>query len=567
MSEHAAADSRPSRVRHAVVLVCLLMAVLLYLDRFCVSIAQPYIAQDLNLSTFQMGLFFSAFFLTYALFQVPSGWMTDRFGSRIMLTVYVLAWSFFTAMMGLSYGFAMLIVMRAAYGLAQAGAYPTSASILSKWAPLGSRGTASSLVAVGGRIGGAIAPVLTAVLIVAFVPTSRPSLVAEGDLLDAGRLCAKLAPPNDAAESHAPDVARIWSLLETETRETVRDVAARHREVESQIGELEKQGGAYQRQWRFGSAREKFDAADALRISITPAERRVLVDALNRLVRSDDLYRPQDDAFIKATFERAAKKFTAAVDAGESLTAEQRERMNRLVLESVFPASLGKIYVNGWRPVMIVYGALGVLVAGAVWLVLRNRPEQHPSCNAAELRLIAAGRLETSQQPADRTDRIPWGPMLKSRSLWYHSIAQFATNIGWMFLPTWFPEYLKQEHGVGLTERGLMTSIPFLVGWVGMLAGGKLTDYFVRKVGLKWGRRIPWGGSRILGVFAFLSCLLFDSPWAATVAMSVVAMSTDLGTSAGWAFAQDVGGNNVGSVLGWGNMWGNLGRDLKWRAR
>ena len=98
-----------------------------------------------------------------------------------------------------------------------------------------------------------------------------------------------------------------------------------------------------------------------------------------------------------------------------------------------------------------------------------------------------------------------------------------------------------------------------MLGWIGMLSGGKLTDFCVAKVGLKWGRRIPRGGSRFIGVLAFLACLVLDSPWAATVAMSVVAISTDLGTASGWAFCQDVGGNNVGSVLGWGNMWGNLG--------
>ena len=57
----------PSNVRHFVVFACTLMAVLLYVDRYCVSMAEPYIKQDLNLSTFQIGFVFSAFFLTYAL--------------------------------------------------------------------------------------------------------------------------------------------------------------------------------------------------------------------------------------------------------------------------------------------------------------------------------------------------------------------------------------------------------------------------------------------------------------------------------------------------------------------
>ena len=55
------------------------------------------------------------------------------------------------------------------------------------------------------------------------------------------------------------------------------------------------------------------------------------------------------------------------------------------------------------------------------------------------------------------------------------------------------------------------------------------------------------------------TCLLHPSPWLATLAFSVVAFSTDIGTSSVWAFNQDIGGRYTGSVLGWGNMWGNFG--------
>ena len=105
-----AGSGRPSKVQHFVVFATMLMAVLLYLDRLCIALAEPYIKQDLGLSTFQIDFFFSAFFLTYALFQVPSGWLSNHYGAWIMLVIYVLAWSFFTDMMGLSYGFIMLLI-------------------------------------------------------------------------------------------------------------------------------------------------------------------------------------------------------------------------------------------------------------------------------------------------------------------------------------------------------------------------------------------------------------------------------------------------------------------------
>src|SRR6478609_6128426 len=73
----APAGSRPTSVRHIVVAVTVLMAVILYLDRFCVSFAERYIKEDLGLSEREMAWFISAFFWAYAMGQVPSGWLGD----------------------------------------------------------------------------------------------------------------------------------------------------------------------------------------------------------------------------------------------------------------------------------------------------------------------------------------------------------------------------------------------------------------------------------------------------------------------------------------------------------
>ena len=65
----------------------------------------------------------------------------------------------------LATGFLMLIAARMVFGLTQAGCYPTSGSLIKRWAPLPVRGTASSIVSFGGRVGGATAPLLTAWLL------------------------------------------------------------------------------------------------------------------------------------------------------------------------------------------------------------------------------------------------------------------------------------------------------------------------------------------------------------------------------------------------------------------
>jgi len=70
---------------------------------------------------------------------------------------------------------------------------------------------------------------------------------------------------------------------------------------------------------------------------------------------------------------------------------------------------------------------------------------------------------------------------------------------------------------------------------------------------------LPMALTRFSAMGAYLACLFLDAPWAVTVAFCAVAVSTDLGTPSVWAFKQDIGGRYVGAVLGWGNMWGNIG--------
>src|SRR6516162_7455698 len=176
--------NRPTRVRYLVVALATAMAVLLYLDRICISFLERYIREDMHLSNDQASWLLSAFFWAYALGQVPAGWLSDRFGARTVLALYILLWSLFTGWMGLAESFLLLVVFRFGCGLAQAGAYPTSAGIVSKWVPFSARALASSLIATGGRIGGFVAPVLTAYLLVAFVPASESSLLTQGDVMD-----------------------------------------------------------------------------------------------------------------------------------------------------------------------------------------------------------------------------------------------------------------------------------------------------------------------------------------------------------------------------------------------
>ena len=139
----------------------MLVAVLLYLDRMCFATAWKEVSADLGISNANLDVLLGAFFWAYALGQLPAGWLGDRYGARWMLSAYIVLWSLSTGLMGLAGSWAAILLLRLCCGLFEAGAYPVAAGIVSRWMPMGSRGFASSVVAVGGRLGGAAAPVLT----------------------------------------------------------------------------------------------------------------------------------------------------------------------------------------------------------------------------------------------------------------------------------------------------------------------------------------------------------------------------------------------------------------------
>ncbi|MBD3675775.1 MAG: MFS transporter [Planctomycetaceae bacterium] len=510
--------STPSRIRYLIVFLTTLMAVLLYLDRYSITLLERYVTADLGLTDEQSAIYLSMFFYSYALAQVPSGWLTDWFGARLTLTLYILGWSFFTAAMGLVHGFFFLIVIRVLFGITQAGAYPTAANILSRWMPISTRGTASGIVSFGGRIGGAIVPVLTGVLMVTLIPIETSSQFRADEIRDVKLFAAQASNREEANQTNAAmQSAReeVRQQLSPELRASL---------TESPSGEL------------------------------TPE----LGEELNRLLTEDDLI-PRE---VAAGLQLPDEAKTLLEQANR--TTEETERLNRLLLEAAFAGSFKEIYGRSWRTIVLLYGLLGILVGTPFWFFFRNRPEEHPRCNEAEVALIRGPfqeiRQEENKSPtsSERMPPIPWKRIFLNFSVWCSCLVQIGTNIGWTFIVTWLPRYLSEVHQVPLTERALMTSLPMIFGIVGNFLGGWLTDAMTVRFGARWGRSIPIAVTRIGAALMFLFCLFVDSPWGVTILLCFMAFFVDLGIASVWAFYQDIGGRYVATILGWGNMWGNL---------
>ena len=214
------------------------------------------------------------------------------------------------------------------------------------------------------------------------------------------------------------------------------------------------------------------------------------------------------------------------------------------------------VTLGSWRPVLWIYGAIGLFLAAATWFVFRSDPADHPWSNAAERAYISG-----DEPPPDAPSayRFPWRELLAHRGLWLLSLASFGSNFGWAFLVTWLQAYLTEVRGLDGVTAGRYVSFALIAGMAGILFGGWWCDALTRWFGPKWGRRLPFLAGSAVAVTAYLVCPSLGSPVAVAVAAGVVAFATDSMNPATWALGQDIGGNHVAATIAWSNMWGNLG--------
>ncbi len=156
---------RPTRARDIAVAYTIVLAIITYIDRVCISMAAPAMQRDLALSPIQMGWAFSVFGWSYALFEVPGGWLADRVGPRRVLMRIVIWWSFFTAATGWAWNFSSLIVTRTLFGAGEAGAFPNMTRIFTTWLPAKERERAQATLWLASRWGGALTPLLVAYIL------------------------------------------------------------------------------------------------------------------------------------------------------------------------------------------------------------------------------------------------------------------------------------------------------------------------------------------------------------------------------------------------------------------
>src|SRR5882762_11110737 len=146
-------SSRPTTMRWQMMGLVTASAILTYLDRLNLSIAGKYIQDEFSIPLKTMGWILSAFLLSYALAQIPGGYLADRFGPRRVLIAAILWWSALTAAtgiaprlplaqwLGVAWSFA---IVRFLIGLGEAPSSPSYAKVVANWMGQARRGLGSS---------------------------------------------------------------------------------------------------------------------------------------------------------------------------------------------------------------------------------------------------------------------------------------------------------------------------------------------------------------------------------------------------------------------------------------
>lgn len=160
-------NPKSSQFRWYLAALMFLISFISYMDRVNLSVATPAIMHEFGFSKIDMGLLQTAFFLGYALMQIPGGIMAEMFGYRKTITIAAGFWSVFTALTAICSNFTMFAVMRALFGIGEGPLAPSFGRFIYRWFNSSERGRGSALFLGGMFIGPVFGPALTVALMLA----------------------------------------------------------------------------------------------------------------------------------------------------------------------------------------------------------------------------------------------------------------------------------------------------------------------------------------------------------------------------------------------------------------
>jgi ACS family glucarate transporter-like MFS transporter len=213
----------------------------------------------------------------------------------------------------------------------------------------------------------------------------------------------------------------------------------------------------------------------------------------------------------------------------------------------------------GWRTVFWIFGATGVLIALAYYLLLTTHPHESRFVNQAELEHIADGRPVVTKSENHKRELAPWGQFLRSWQFWcIGGQLGMADFVSYVFI-AWLPVYLMEAHHFSLKAMGFAAAIPELAFAFGNVFCGLACDYLIgRKITTSKARAWMGGIGQLCCCFGLYMTAISNGKVPTIGWLSFALAFLGFSMNVSWTSASDLGGKFSGTVSGWMNFIGNL---------
>jgi MFS family permease len=214
----------------------------------------------------------------------------------------------------------------------------------------------------------------------------------------------------------------------------------------------------------------------------------------------------------------------------------------------------------GWRWLFVLYSAPGLAWAAWFYWWYRDRPDDHPGVNGAELALIHGCQPVAAPAASACPEPTPWLAMFSSQAMLCICGQQFFRVAGYMFFTSWFTTYLKETRHIGTAEAGFLTGVPIATFMIGSAIGGLVSDWVQARIGSRrWSRQGLSAGSQLACAVLVVWAYFVYDPWWAVLIIAAGSFFSAFAGAAAYTIAIDMGGNHVAPVFSTMNMAGNVG--------
>ncbi|MDH3519238.1 MAG: MFS transporter [Myxococcales bacterium] len=208
----------------------------------------------------------------------------------------------------------------------------------------------------------------------------------------------------------------------------------------------------------------------------------------------------------------------------------------------------------GWRASLVLTAPFTLVIAALWWWYARDEPAEHASVNAAELRMIQAGRAPAQEE----SGKHPWLKVLANREVLLLTASYFCSNYAFYFFFSWFFIYLVEDRGFTALEGGFAASVPWLTGALGAAIGGAICDWACKRFGPRWGCRGPCVAALVLVAITLLIGAAVKNAYVALVFLSLAFALQQFTEGTYWAGTTFVAGRHTATASGILNTGGNL---------